>query len=120
MKSYSLDYIDDLYVQYVRDPASVSENWRKYFEQFLVGNGNAGKTRASSEGGRIARHGGDAQNNGSTDESASQALWLARIQDRSYWQKCQFLPQFPEVPFPETILLHRNDLSEGPSGLGDA
>ncbi|MGB1706481.1 MAG: 2-oxoglutarate dehydrogenase E1 component [Rubripirellula sp.] len=82
MKSYSLDYIDDLYVQYVRDPASVSENWRKYFEQFLVGNGNAGKTRASSEGGRIARHGGDAQDNGSTDESASQALWLARIQDR--------------------------------------
>ena len=82
MKSYSLDYIDDLYVQYVRDPASVSENWRKYFEQFLVGNGNAGKTSASSEGGRIARHGGDAQDNGSTDESASQALWLARIQDR--------------------------------------
>ena len=36
MKSYSLDYIDALYVQYVRDPASVSENWRKYFEQFLV------------------------------------------------------------------------------------
>ncbi|TWU16586.1 2-oxoglutarate dehydrogenase E1 component [Allorhodopirellula heiligendammensis] len=39
MNSYSLDYIDDLYVQYVRDPSSVSETWRHYFEQFLVGAG---------------------------------------------------------------------------------
>ncbi|MEM6363818.1 MAG: 2-oxoglutarate dehydrogenase E1 component [Planctomycetota bacterium] len=37
MNSYSLDYIDDLYVQYVRDPSSVSETWRQYFEQFMVG-----------------------------------------------------------------------------------
>ena len=36
MNSYSLDYIDDLYVQYVRDPSSVSETWRQYFEQFLL------------------------------------------------------------------------------------
>lgn len=38
MNSYSLDYIDDLYVQYVRDPSSVSETWRQYFEQFLLVN----------------------------------------------------------------------------------
>ena len=50
MKSYSLDYIDDLYVQYVRDPASVSENWRKYFEQFLVGSGSVSKGKPSSAG----------------------------------------------------------------------
>ncbi|MCH1441794.1 MAG: hypothetical protein L7W43_19170, partial [Rubripirellula sp.] len=50
MKSYSLDYIDDLYVQYVRDPTSVSENWRKYFEQFLVGSGSTSKNRPSAEG----------------------------------------------------------------------
>ena len=36
MNSASLDYIDDLYVQYVRDPSSVSSTWRQYFEQFLV------------------------------------------------------------------------------------
>lgn len=74
MKSYSLDYIDDLYVQYIRDPASVSENWRKYFEQFLVGSGSAGKNRPSPKG--------SAKGQGSTDDSTAQALWLARIQDR--------------------------------------
>src|SRR6056297_563949 len=36
MNTYSLDYIDDLYAQYVKDPNSVSETWRRYFEQFLV------------------------------------------------------------------------------------
>lgn len=36
MNTYSLDYIDDLYAQYVRDPQSVSETWRRYFEQFVV------------------------------------------------------------------------------------
>ena len=79
MKSYSLDYIDDLYVQYVRDPASVSENWRKYFEQFLVGSGSP---RPSSEGGSSAKTGGKAKGQSSTNDSAVQALWLARIQDR--------------------------------------
>ena len=36
MDSYSLDYIDDLYVQFIRDPASVSPGWRKYFEEFSL------------------------------------------------------------------------------------
>ncbi|WP_153557962.1 2-oxoglutarate dehydrogenase E1 component [Roseimaritima sediminicola] len=36
MNTYSLDYIDDLYAQYVKEPNSVSETWRRYFEQFLV------------------------------------------------------------------------------------
>ena len=66
MKSYSLDYIDDLYVQYVRDPTSVSENWRKYFEQFLVVSGGSSKTKPST----------------SSDEATAQSLWLSRIQDR--------------------------------------
>ncbi|TWT92973.1 2-oxoglutarate dehydrogenase E1 component [Neorhodopirellula pilleata] len=47
MNSYSLDYIDDLYVQYVRDPSSVSETWRQYFEQFLVGAGAPIQTTAA-------------------------------------------------------------------------
>ncbi len=77
MKSYSLDYIDDLYVQYVRDPASVSENWRKYFEQFLVGNSGASSKpatpKSSSKPLTPAKE---------SEASDSQALWLARIQDR--------------------------------------
>ena len=48
MNSESLDYIDDLYVQYVRDPSSVSDTWRQYFEQFLV-TGNQSGTAARSE-----------------------------------------------------------------------
>ena len=39
MNTYSIDYVDDLFVQYVRDPESVSESWRKYFEQFLITHG---------------------------------------------------------------------------------
>lgn len=45
MNSSSLDYIDDLYVQYVRDPSSVSDTWRQYFEQFLVTNSNIAPPR---------------------------------------------------------------------------
>ncbi len=82
MNTYSLDYIDDLYVQYVRDPHSVSDSWRKYFEQFLVVSGDRPPERPT----------GKSKNNGAevaTDrpgrseaEHIDQALWLARIQDR--------------------------------------
>lgn len=41
MNTSSIDYIDDLFVQYVRDPSSVSDSWRAYFEQFLITNGPA-------------------------------------------------------------------------------
>ena len=88
MNSYSLDYIDDLYVQFVRDPSSVSETWRQYFEQFLVGAGT--KTLAKTTAGGKNGAGGDwsagsdgEDRRGSTgDELADQALWLARVQDR--------------------------------------
>ena len=77
MKSYSLDYIDDLYAQYVRDPSSVSDAWRKYFEQFLVVGGSTDGRKAN---GAIAdRTSGD---RGTGDEATDQALWLSRIQDR--------------------------------------
>lgn len=82
MKSYSLDYIDDLYVQYVRDPASVSENWRKYFEQFLVGNGSTDKNRPSSSGGGSSKNSGNEKGQTPENDSNAQTLWLARIQDR--------------------------------------
>ena len=53
MNSDSLDYIDDLYVQYLRDPSSVSETWRRYFEQFLVTGSDGGAASAGgSDNGR--------------------------------------------------------------------
>ena len=67
MNSYSLDYIDDLYVQYVRDPNSVSETWRRYFEQFLVATSDGSPDTDSSAQG--------------ASESVDQALWLSKIQD---------------------------------------
>ncbi|MCG8650053.1 MAG: 2-oxoglutarate dehydrogenase E1 component [Pirellulales bacterium] len=82
MNSYSLDYIDDLYVQFVRDPSSVSETWRQYFEQFMVGaaskNGSAQGTTATGD--TAAAGGGSGSVTAS--QSADQALWLSRIQDR--------------------------------------
>jgi len=76
MKSYSLDYIDDLYVQYVRDPTSVSENWCKYFEQFLVVSGGTSKSKPSTS------KDGNGRSQATNDEATAQALWLSRIQDR--------------------------------------
>lgn len=77
MNSYSLDYIDDLYVQYVHDPESVSKTWRTYFEQFLVvGSATPPKTKAAAASGNGSKQGS------SGDEATDQALWLARIQDR--------------------------------------
>ncbi len=80
MNSYSLDYIDDLYVQYVRDPSSVSDTWREYFEQFLV----VGKKTKEPNGVPVEdRPGTAADRTGSTgDEATDQTLWLSRIQDR--------------------------------------
>ncbi len=79
MKSYSLDYIDDLYVQYVRDPASVSDTWRQYFEQFLIGGGSV-KNRPSGNGDSSTAT--DGRKGSTGDDNADQTIWLARIQDR--------------------------------------
>jgi len=86
MNTYSLDYIDDLYVQYVRDPNSVSESWRQYFEQFLVvGN------QPSANDTKLSDRESDGKGNGQLVAPRSgppsgtgddQAHWLARIQDR--------------------------------------
>jgi 2-oxoglutarate dehydrogenase E1 component len=69
MNTYSLDYIDDLYVRYIQDPSSVSEVWRKYFEEFSLS--------AQSEG-FIGETGGSEQ----VAEGLPDALWLARMQER--------------------------------------
>jgi 2-oxoglutarate dehydrogenase E1 component len=110
MNSFSLDYIDDLYVQYVRDPSSVSETWRHYFEQFLIGAGapiadspapppaaGTSRTRSagtlgstgaphrtdSGDGASAVPHTNGEMPSGSTgSQNVDQALWMARIQDR--------------------------------------
>ncbi len=87
MNSYSLDYIDDLYVQYIQDPTSVSEGWRKYFEEFSLASqsllnprdGN-GRLLTAEEHGTVALAGDEP-----TEHARSirdEALWLAEMQDR--------------------------------------
>ena len=96
MNSYSLDYIDDLYVQYIRDPSSVSDTWREYFEQFLVGAssrspqgaGSNGSVTTPSADGQLRdqraskrvryRRGGDRP----VMRSPIRRLWMSRVQDR--------------------------------------
>ncbi len=88
MNTYSIDYIDDLFVQYVRDPASVSDTWRAYFEQFLITNGEAPpEAIAGGTSGRQAGDGGAASVNGDSPSGrgtdvTDQMLWTARMQDR--------------------------------------
>lgn len=69
MNTYSLDYIDDLYVRYIQDPNSVSDVWRKYFEEFSLA--------TQSEG----LYAGAEQDRVSSGEIPD-ALWLARMQER--------------------------------------
>ncbi len=76
MNTYSLDYIDDLYVRYIQDPSSVSEVWRRYFEEFSLA--------AQSENLYAEAAAADpAPSNGAaTNDSLPDALWLARMQER--------------------------------------
>lgn len=79
MDSYSLDYIDDLYVQYIRDPNSVSTGWRKYFEEFSLVNSSSISAR------RDPATVISAEDNGPGSQALSlreEALWLAQMQDR--------------------------------------
>lgn len=73
MNSYSLDYIDDLYVQYIKDPASVSDVWRKYFEEFSL----AAQTELVQH-----QENDDGSPAGTPSKATNDALWLARMQDR--------------------------------------
>ena len=104
MNSYSLDYIDDLYVQYVRDPSSVSETWRQYFEQFLLVNAVSGSLapkpapakpavvakpspaigiKAPARPAAVQNGSAVATETGATGTiNAEQAIWLSQIQDR--------------------------------------
>lgn len=71
MNTYSLDYIDDLYVRYINDPNSVSDVWRRYFEEFSLA--------AQSE---TLYSQPDLATGGSTNETLPDALWLAKMQER--------------------------------------
>jgi len=78
MNSFSLDYIDDLYAQYIRDPESVSPDWRKYFEQFSLVNSGT-KNAGTEEFGSDSSY---ASPNGQAKSIRDEALWLAQMQDR--------------------------------------
>lgn len=73
MNTYSLDYIDDLYIRYIQDPNSVSEVWKRYFEEFSLATQSAS---SYSEGADMEPR------NGVSQESLPDALWLARMQER--------------------------------------
>lgn len=82
MNSYSLDYIDDLYVQYIRDPESVSPGWRKYFEEFSLASAKQ-SPMASDGNGRSALATASLTAPDQTARSIrDEALWLAEMQDR--------------------------------------
>jgi len=85
MNTYSLDYIDDLYVQYIQDPNSVSSQWRKYFEEFSLASQQENSQGYSSS--HSMSQGSFGSNSGSVavaTETASlpDSLWLARMQER--------------------------------------
>ena len=71
MNTTSLDYIDDLYLRFINDPTSVSETWRRYFEDFSL------STQSES---LVAE---PVPSLGYSDATAApDALWLARMQER--------------------------------------
>ncbi len=76
MNSYSLDYIDDLYVRYIQDPTSVSTQWRRYFEQFSLA---SQRESARAEGSDSSTDSSVAVAN---DTGSDDSLWLARMQER--------------------------------------
>ena len=84
MNSYSLDYIDDLYVQYVKDPSSVSDTWRQYFEQFLVVGGTTRKSASAKDNGSAtaSKNTPPARPQPQTSVNHDHAVWLSQIQDR--------------------------------------
>ncbi len=85
MNTYSLDYIDDLYVQYIQDPNSVSSQWRKYFEEFSLASQQERSqgyvaSNSMSEGSFGNGSGGAAV--ATEAVSLPDNLWLARMQER--------------------------------------
>jgi len=105
MNTDSVDYIDDLYVKYINDPTSVSDHWRRYFEQFLLASDEtlraaaaddsrpssprreSGASHSTAPQGRGGSHADSLGNGlasaaGGGDESTQQALWLAKVQFR--------------------------------------
>jgi 2-oxoglutarate dehydrogenase E1 component len=73
MNTYSLDYIDDLYVRYIQDPSSVSDVWRKYFEDFSLATQSEGLYSSGQEA---------VDSRGGANGELPDALWLARMQER--------------------------------------
>lgn len=79
MNTYSLDYIDDLYVRYIQDPSSVSEVWRRYFEEFSLA---AQSENAYAENATAAVATTPVSSGAASTDQQPDALWLARMQER--------------------------------------
>ena len=79
MNTYSLDYIDDLYVRYIQDPTSVSTQWRKYFEEFSLASQAANARPSNTEGFDSESH---SDPDAEMDDELPDSLWLARMQER--------------------------------------
>lgn len=79
MTTYSLDYIDDLYVQFVKDPTSVSPGWRRYFEEFSLAAVPQDDVLAEGNGHSVATELETGER--SAMAARSESLWLARMQD---------------------------------------
>jgi 2-oxoglutarate dehydrogenase E1 component len=77
MNTYSLDYIDDLYIRYIQDPGSVSAQWRKYFEEFSLAS-----QRELARSQAVGMLPVDSNVATETEAIPPDNLWLARMQER--------------------------------------
>jgi len=127
MNTYSLDYIDDLFVQYVRDPNSVSDTWRTYFEQFLITNSAqfgdeaspAGAEQANGIAGAPEAAASNHASNGSSRELTDQMLWLAKMQDRIDQLVREYRVRGHLIAKLDPLGLHRPDCPElSPTAYG--
>ncbi|MEL6899250.1 MAG: 2-oxoglutarate dehydrogenase E1 component, partial [Planctomycetota bacterium] len=89
MNTFSLEYIDELYVRFVNDPNSVDESWRTYFKSFLIGNDTHAERQRMAE--MLSSAAGEGVpttpptvRNGSAGSSGVDAASLASVQDRIY------------------------------------
>src|SRR5262249_31324336 len=76
--SLSLGFIEDLYASYLRDPTSVSADWRRYFRQLTNGDGKP----AAVSSGPSFRPPSVCNPGPPADDASLRGLEMALLQDR--------------------------------------
>ena len=76
MNTYSLDYIDDLYVRYIQDPNSVSDVWKRYFEEFSLA---AQSEQLFAEQPEVAANSENSSTEPAPDALARRPYWIMRL-----------------------------------------